>query len=73
MENTDLPLGPLTDEGILAVHYDAMKILKNIGVEFLNKEALASFKNAGCKVIEEKVYLDRHWVMEMVGKATTDF
>ena len=73
MDNTDCPLEPLTDEGILAIHDGAMEILKNIAIEFLNKEALASFKDAGCKVIEEKVYLDRHWVMEMVGKAPTDF
>ena len=73
MDNTDRPLEPLTDEGILAIHDGAMEILKNIAIEFLNKEAPASFKDAGCKVIEEKVYLDRHWVMEMVGKAPSEF
>ena len=73
IENTDQPIEPLNDEGILAIHEGAMEILEDIGVEFLNKEALEIFKEAGCKVIEEKVYLDRHWVMEMVAKAPSEF
>ena len=73
VENTDRPIEPLTEEGILAIHEGAMEILEDIGIDFLNKEALAIFKDAGCKVLDEKVYLDRHWVMEMVGKAPSEF
>ena len=69
VENTDRPIEPLTQEGIEAIHEGAMTILEDIGIEFLNTEALAIFKDAGCKVEGEKVFLDRHWVMEMIGKA----
>ena len=73
VENTDRPIEPLTQEGIEAIHEGAMTILEDIGIEFLNTEALAIFKDAGCKVEGEKVFLDRHWVMEMIGKAPSEF
>ena len=73
VENTDRPIEPLTQEGIEAIHAGAMTILEDIGIEFLNTEALAIFKDAGCKVEGEKVFLDRHWVMEMIGKAPSEF
>ena len=37
IENTDRPIEPLNDEGILAIHEGAMEILEDIGVEFLNQ------------------------------------
>ncbi|MDG1295134.1 MAG: trimethylamine methyltransferase family protein, partial [Planktomarina sp.] len=73
VENTDRPIEPLTEEGIQAIHEGAMTILEDIGIEFLNTEALAIFKDAGCKVEDEKVFLDRHWVMKMIGKAPSEF
>ena len=50
VENTDRPIEPLAEEGILAIHEGAMEILEDIGSEFLNEEALGLFKKAGCKV-----------------------
>jgi trimethylamine--corrinoid protein Co-methyltransferase len=73
VENTDRPIEPLTEDGIQAIHDGAMTILEDIGIEFLNTEALAIFKDAGCKVEGEKVFLDRHWVMEMIAKAPSEF
>ena len=73
VENTDRPIEPLTEEGIQAIHEGAMTILEDIGIEFLNTEALAIFKDAGCKVEDEKVFLDRHWVMKMIGQAPSEF
>ena len=40
VENTDRPIEPLAEEGILAIHEGAMEILEDIGIEFLNEEAL---------------------------------
>ncbi len=37
--NRDRPTEPLTEEGVQAVHDGAMRILEEIGIEFLNPEA----------------------------------
>ena len=71
--NLDRPTEPLNEEGIAAIHDGAMRILEEIGIDFLNEEALALFKQAGCKVEGEKVFLDRGWVMEMIAKAPSEF
>lgn len=70
---TDRPVEPLSDEGVAAVHDAAMRILEEIGIEFLNEEALALFKEAGARVDGERVWLDREFVMEMVAKAPDHF
>ncbi|MFY9212457.1 MAG: trimethylamine methyltransferase family protein [Aestuariivita sp.] len=71
--NIDRPTEPLSEEGVAAIHEGAMRILEEIGVEFLNPEALAIFKQAGCKVEGDLVRMDRDFVMEMVGKAPSEF
>ena len=71
--NIDRPVEPLTEEGIAAIHDGAMRILEEIGVQFLNDEALEIFKEAGVKVDGELVRMDRDFVMEMVGKAPSEF
>ena len=53
----------------MAIHEGAMRILEEIGVEFLNEKALRILKKAGCKINEQNVRMDRHFVMEMVAKA----
>ncbi|NNK65531.1 MAG: trimethylamine methyltransferase family protein [Rhodobacteraceae bacterium] len=71
--NTDAPTEPLSPEGVAAIHDAAMRILENIGIEFLNEEALAIFKDAGCTVDGANVRMSRDWVMEMVGRAPSSF
>ena len=71
--NADRPTEPLSPEGVEAIHEGAMRILEEIGVVFLNPEALAIFKEAGCKVDGDLVRMDRDFVMEMVAKAPSDF
>ena len=39
--NCDPPIAPLTDQGVEAIHEGAMRILEEIGIEFLNPEACA--------------------------------
>ena len=72
-QNTDRPTEPLGDDGVSAIHDGAMRILEEIGIEFLNKEALAIFKKAGCRVDGTNVRMGRDWVMEMVAKAPSKF
>lgn len=71
--NHDRPTGPLTEEGVQAIHDGAMRILSETGIRFLNDEALALFRQAGCRVDGQTVRMDADFVMEMVGKAPPDF
>ncbi|SNS48540.1 trimethylamine methyltransferase family protein [Tropicimonas sediminicola] len=72
-ENPDRPTEPLGEEGVAAIHDAAMRILEEIGIEFLNTESLALFAEAGCKVEGTNVRMGRDWVMEMVGRAPAQF
>ncbi len=71
--NTDRPTEPLAPEGVQAIHDGAMRILEEIGIEFLNEEAIEIFKEAGCKVDGTNVKMGRDWVMEMLGHAPSQF
>ena len=67
--NHDLPIEPLSEEGVQAIHNGAMNIMEDIGIEFLNEESRTIFSQAGCRVDGTNVKMEREWVMEMVGKA----
>ena len=68
--NTDRPTEPLTEEGVLAIHEGAMRILEEIGIEVLNPEALELFRQSGgCEISGENVRMGRDYVMEMIAKA----
>ena len=71
--NTDRPTEPLSEEGVTAIHDGAMRILEEIGIEFLNDEAIDILKKAGCTVDGANVRMGRDFVMEMVGKAPSEF
>ena len=47
--------------------------MENIGIEFLNDESRNIFAQSGCKVYGTNVKMDREWVMEMIGKAPSQF
>lgn len=71
--NSDRPTEPLDEGGVAAIHDGAMRILEEIGIEFLNEEAVALFKEAGCKVDGTNVKMGREWVMEMCAHAPAQF
>lgn len=71
--NTDNPTEPLRPEGVEAIHDGAMRILEEIGIEFLNPEALEILREAGCTISGDNVRMDREWVMEMVAKCPSEF
>ena len=71
--NIDRPTEPLGPEGVQAIHDGAMRILEEIGIEFLNEEALELFKQAGCKVNGTNVRMGREWVIEMLAHAPAQF
>ncbi|MEO0668461.1 MAG: trimethylamine methyltransferase family protein [Pseudomonadota bacterium] len=69
----DPPVEPLRPEGVAAIHDGAMRILEEIGVEFLNEEALEILREAGCTIDGANVRMGRDFVMEMVAKAPCSF
>ena len=71
--NIDRPTEPLDEEGVQAIHNGAMRILEEIGIEFMNPEACEILKKGGAKVDGENVKMDRDMVMELVGKAPSEF
>ncbi len=72
-KNTDRPTEPLDPDGVERIHDAAMRVLEEVGIEFLNDEACGLFREAGCKVDGTNVKMGRDWVMEMVGKAPGAF
>lgn len=71
--NPDRPTEPLTEEGVAAMHEASMRILEEIGIEFLNDESRGIFAEAGCVVEGTNVRMGRDFVMEMVAKAPDRF
>ena len=71
--NTDRPTEPLDEEGVQAIHEGAMTILEEIGIEFLNSESTAILEDAGCRVDDTNVRMDRDFVMETIGHCPSEF
>ncbi|MCU0832574.1 MAG: trimethylamine methyltransferase family protein, partial [Rhizobiaceae bacterium] len=79
--NFDPPIEPLPPEGVLAIHNAAMTILEEIGIEFLNFEAIEVLEREGKgAVIVEKRHADgarirmgRDFVMEKIALAPSSF
>ena len=45
--NNDSPTEPLNEDGVMAIHDGAMRILEEIGVEFLNEKAFTHIEKGG--------------------------
>lgn len=72
--NIDRPTEPLGQDGIQAIHDGAMRILEEIGIEFLNPEAIEILRaSGGCTINGENVRMGRDFVMEMIAKAPAEF
>ena len=62
-----LPLmEPMTSDQITRIDAASMDILENVGVHFRDEIALADWKGAGAKVVDEVVYLDRNLIRELI-------
>ena len=71
--NPDRPTEPLDGDGVQAIHRGTMRILKDIGIEFLNPEAVMILKQAGCRVDGTNIRMDEDFVMEMLATAPETF
>jgi len=76
--NQDNPTEPLPPEGVEAIHDGAMRVLEEVGIEFLNLEAVEIFRKEGCTIENltksgALVKFDRNWIMEKVRLAPSSF
>lgn len=76
--NTDKPIEPLPAEGVEAIHDTAMRVLEEIGIEFLNLEAAEILKSHGAQlsnITSESalVKMDREMVMEKLKTVPSSF
>ena len=71
--NPDRPTEPLDMDGVMAIHRGCMRILKEIGIEFLNPAAVDILRKAGCRVDGTNIRMDEDFVMEMLKTAPESF
>jgi len=71
----DDPTQPIDAEGVEAIHEASMRILEEIGILFLNDEALDILAAAGCDVDRDtkRVRMDRGFVTEAAAMAPPEF
>ena len=77
-QNHDKPTEPLPLEGVEAIHNAAMRVLEEIGIEFLNLEAAEILQAHGAElsnITEESalVKMDRSMVMEKLKTVPSQF
>ncbi|MEL6235250.1 MAG: trimethylamine methyltransferase family protein [Pseudomonadota bacterium] len=72
---TDAPTEPLDAEGVQAIDDAAMRVLEEIGILFLNREAREAFAAAGAMVDHDtfNVRMDREMVREHLAHAPARF
>ena len=72
---SDKPVEPISGEDLQRIHDTSMRVLEEIGILFLNEEALDILAKAGCDVdfVNQNVRMDRALVMEMVALAPSQF
>jgi trimethylamine--corrinoid protein Co-methyltransferase len=71
----DHPVEPVSEDDLQRIHDTSMQVLEDIGIVFLNEEALDILAKAGCDVdfANQNVRMDRALVMEMVHRAPAQF
>src|SRR5437879_12628041 len=67
------PYDILSEEGVEAIHGQAMNILEEIGIDFLHERAREMFAKAGMKVDDMRVRFDRDFILETVAKTPATF
>jgi trimethylamine--corrinoid protein Co-methyltransferase len=67
------PIKVLRDDQLDAIHDMSLRILAEIGMDFLHPEATALLGEAGCAVDGERVRFDPEWILAMVAKSPPRF
>ena len=67
------PTKLVSDDHIEAIHHASMKVLSEIGMDFMLPEARDMLKKAGCSIDGERVRFDPAMIEETVAKAPERF
>jgi trimethylamine---corrinoid protein Co-methyltransferase len=75
IRNRWAPLEILAPEQVEQLHHASMRILEEVGLEFMDDEALDIWERAGAKLDrrQKHVWLDRDLIREAVGRAPASF
>ena len=73
VENPFAPLAPLSEDELAFVQDRSLRVLEEIGVEFLHEGALARLAAAGADVDSRRVRFDRALIAEAVARAPAGF
>jgi trimethylamine---corrinoid protein Co-methyltransferase len=75
LRNSMPPYEMLAPEQIERIHDVSMRILEEVGMDFLDEEALDIWEKAGAKVdhAAQHVWMDRGLILEAVAKAPAEF
>ncbi|MBM2577896.1 trimethylamine methyltransferase family protein [Jannaschia sp. Os4] len=71
--NPDRPAEPLDADGVQAIHAGVVRILQEIGIEFLNPEACDVLRRAGCRVEGTNVRMDEDFLMAQLAHCPAEF
>ena len=71
----DAPVEPASDEVLEKIHDTSLKVLEEIGILFLNEEAVAVLSDLGCSIDSDtqNVRFDRQLVLDAIAKAPSEF
>ena len=67
------PTKIVSDDQVETIHHASLKVLQEIGMDFLLPEARDLLKKAGCKVDGERVRFDPAMIEELVSHAPSTF
>ncbi len=71
----DPPVAPADDELLSRIHDTSLKVLEEIGILFLNDEALSVLRSLGCGIDADtkNVRMDRALVLDAIAKTPAQF
>jgi len=67
------PIRVVSDDHLEEIHRMSLRILAEIGMDFLHPEAVSLLSAAGCSVEDQRVRFDPEWVVATVAKAPATF
>ncbi len=75
LQNPIEPTAWCSAEQLDKIHDASMRILENVGIDFMDEEALDAWEKAGAKVdrSSQHVWIDRGLLMELVEQAPSQF
>ena len=67
------PVEPLSAEQIERIHEASLQVLEQTGIDFRDPQALIDWRKVGARVEDERVYLDRELLMDMIASIPERF